>query len=166
MKKVILLDIGNGTKLYPLIKGINKLILTYMREILMIINASFINLSINFIGNGNELLKDIKYLINEKLKGSTQSLLLANYLIINKPFPLFFKIAKARLDTGTLDYLQDYSNFIEILQSRQKVLKHFLEKISWRKGFITSDQLDTLDDIYKKSNYGRYFFSILIRKDY
>ena len=67
----------------------------------------------------------------------------------------------AWLDTGTFDSLQDASNYIKTLQSRQGLIIGCPEEIAWRKGWIDSNQLDKLAQKYKKSNYGRYLFSIL-----
>ena len=61
----------------------------------------------------------------------------------------------AWLDTGTVDSLLEAANFIEAIQKRQGMYVSCIEEISYRKGWITKDDLLLLAQGYK-SEYGEY----------
>ncbi|MFO1463183.1 MAG: glucose-1-phosphate thymidylyltransferase RfbA [bacterium] len=67
----------------------------------------------------------------------------------------------AWLDTGTVDSLQQASNFIQVLQERQGLQVSCIEEIAWRQGFIDSAQLRRLATNLAKNGYGRYLLQIL-----
>jgi len=67
----------------------------------------------------------------------------------------------AWLDTGTHGSLLDAGNFVRTLQTRQGVQTGSPEEISFDAGWITADQLREMAQLYKKSAYGQYLFSLL-----
>ena len=66
----------------------------------------------------------------------------------------------AWLDTGTSDSMNDASNFIGTIVNMQGVQVAALEEISFRKGWITADQLLALAEPMKKNNYGQYLIRL------
>lgn len=62
----------------------------------------------------------------------------------------------AWLDTGTVDSLTDASNFIMAIQKRQGLKIAAIEEVAYRRGFITSAQLDKLAEKLLHTDYGQY----------
>lgn len=62
----------------------------------------------------------------------------------------------AWLDTGTHQSLIAASNFIATIEERQGLKVACLEEISYRKGYITKEQLDMAASKFGKSAYGIY----------
>jgi glucose-1-phosphate thymidylyltransferase len=67
----------------------------------------------------------------------------------------------AWLDTGTYDSLISSSIFVQTLEQRQGLKVACIEEIAHLKGFITTEQLEALADLYDKSDYGRYLRRIV-----
>ena len=67
----------------------------------------------------------------------------------------------AWLDTGTIDSLQDASNFIAAIEKRQGLKISCPEEIAFRKGYISESQLEALAAPLIKSGYGMYLMKIL-----
>lgn len=65
----------------------------------------------------------------------------------------------AWLDTGTYAALHQASNFIEAIQERQGLKVACLEEVAWRKGFISTEQLQSLG-AKTGGDYGRYLREI------
>lgn len=66
----------------------------------------------------------------------------------------------AWLDTGTVESLNDASNYIRIIEERQGFKVSCIEEIAWRMGWIDSTQLNILSSNYGAAPYGQYLRSI------
>ncbi|MFP5281859.1 MAG: glucose-1-phosphate thymidylyltransferase RfbA [Actinomycetes bacterium] len=69
----------------------------------------------------------------------------------------------AWLDTGTFDSLNDASNFVRTLESRQGLKVGAPEEAAWRQGFLTDDELAARARALTKSGYGTYLLELLAR---
>jgi glucose-1-phosphate thymidylyltransferase len=67
----------------------------------------------------------------------------------------------AWLDTGTHDSLIDASQFIHTIEKRQGFKVACLEEISFRKGWLTKQQVKERAEMMKKTEYGQYLYQIL-----
>ena len=67
----------------------------------------------------------------------------------------------AWLDTGTFDDLNDASDFVRTVESRQGMKIGCPEEVAWRKGFIDDDQLRSCAQELTKSGYGDYLLDLL-----
>ena len=66
-------------------------------------------------------------------------------------------------DTGTFDSLHDASSYVRILQTRQDMHVACLEEISWRLGWLTTEQLHSLAYCSNNSNIQTYLLSLVSR---
>lgn len=64
------------------------------------------------------------------------------------------------LDTGTVESLQAASTYVQIIEERQGSKISCLEEISWRKGWITDEELAHASNQYGTNPYGRYLDSL------
>ncbi|MBA2509304.1 MAG: glucose-1-phosphate thymidylyltransferase RfbA [Nocardioidaceae bacterium] len=69
----------------------------------------------------------------------------------------------AWLDTGTFESLNDASNFIRTVESRQGLRIGSPEEVAWRRGFLTDDELRVRAEAMLKSGYGNYLLGLLER---
>ena len=67
----------------------------------------------------------------------------------------------AWLDTGTHDTLLEAGHFIQTIERRQGLKICCPEEISWRAGWINSEQLESLATPLRNSGYGNYLLSLL-----
>ena len=67
----------------------------------------------------------------------------------------------AWLDTGTFDSLDEASQYIKVLESRQGLKVGCPEEVAWRQGWINDNQLEKLAIPYIKSSYGNYLNNLL-----
>ncbi len=67
----------------------------------------------------------------------------------------------AWFDTGTHESLHEASSFIRSVEHRQDMKIGCPEEISWRKGWISKENLINLASSLKKSNYGEYLLRII-----
>ncbi len=67
----------------------------------------------------------------------------------------------AWLDTGSFDALQEAGAYIKTLESRQGLKIGSPEEVSWRKGWITDEQLERLAKPLIPSGYGKYLLKLL-----
>ena len=70
----------------------------------------------------------------------------------------------AWLDTGTHESLLEAAQFVETVEKRQGFKIACLEEISWRNGWLASDDLSFLAEKYKKNSYGQYLRDLLSGK--
>ncbi len=70
----------------------------------------------------------------------------------------------AWLDTGTHETLLEASQFIEIIEKRQRLKVACLEEISYNRGYISTAQLLELAEPLKKSEYGQYLLQLVEMK--
>ena len=66
----------------------------------------------------------------------------------------------AWLDTGTPSNMLKAGVFVEAVQDRQGFYVSCIEEIAWRRGFISTDQLKTLGEELKMTDYGQYLLTI------
>ena len=67
----------------------------------------------------------------------------------------------AWLDTGTHESLLDASQFIATVEKRQGLKVACPEEIAFRKGWLSSEQLEKLAQPMLKNPYGQYLMNIL-----
>lgn len=67
----------------------------------------------------------------------------------------------AWLDTGTHDSLLQASKFVETIESRQNTMISCPEEVSYRMGFIDSQQLARLAEPLAKNGYGQYLLRVI-----
>jgi glucose-1-phosphate thymidylyltransferase len=70
----------------------------------------------------------------------------------------------AWLDTGTFDSLNDASNFVRTLESRQGLKVGAPEEAAWRMGFLTDNELIQRATSLAKSGYGKYLLEMVERE--
>jgi glucose-1-phosphate thymidylyltransferase len=67
----------------------------------------------------------------------------------------------AWLDTGTHESLLEASSFVETVERRQGLKIACPEEIAFRKGYISSSDLEKLAEPLKKNGYGQYLLKLL-----
>lgn len=65
----------------------------------------------------------------------------------------------AWLDTGTPEGMLKAAEFVEAVQDRQGFYVSCIEEIAWRRGFITTEQLEVLGNELKMTDYGQYLLT-------
>ncbi len=68
----------------------------------------------------------------------------------------------AWMDCGTVDSLNDASNYMRAIEERQGFKVGSIEEVAWRNKWITDADLRQLADAYEKSEYGQYLQQLLI----
>ena len=62
----------------------------------------------------------------------------------------------AWLDTGTVDSMNEATDFVRVVESRTGIQIASLEEIAYRNGWISREELDAAADTYGKAPYGAY----------
>lgn len=62
----------------------------------------------------------------------------------------------AWLDTGTVDSMNEATDFVRVVEGRTGIQIASLEEIAYRNGWITCDELNVAADTYGKAPYGAY----------
>ncbi len=70
----------------------------------------------------------------------------------------------AWLDTGTPEGMLKASEFVEAVQDRQGFYVSCIEEIAWRRGFITNEQLRSIGEELKMTDYGQYLLALAEEK--
>lgn len=66
----------------------------------------------------------------------------------------------AWLDTGTPEGMLKAAEFVEAVQDRQGFYVSCIEEIAWRRGFIDTNQLKSIGEGLKMTDYGQYLLSL------
>lgn len=66
----------------------------------------------------------------------------------------------AWLDTGSPYGMMKAAEYIQVIQSRQGFYISCIEEIAWRRGFITTEQLNEIGNELKMTDYGKYILSL------
>lgn len=66
----------------------------------------------------------------------------------------------AWLDTGTTQGMLKASEFVEAVQDRQGFYVSCIEEIAWRRGFINTEQLKSIGESLKMTDYGQYLLTL------
>ena len=67
-------------------------------------------------------------------------------------------------DTGTYDALLETASFVQTIEKRQGMQISCPEEIAFKNGWITSEELSKLSDVYMKTEYGRYLKNLAENK--
>jgi glucose-1-phosphate thymidylyltransferase len=67
----------------------------------------------------------------------------------------------AWLDTGTHEALLQAASYIEVIEQRQGLKVSCIEEIAWRRGYISTAQLEKLAAEHAGSSYGEYLYDLL-----
>ena len=67
----------------------------------------------------------------------------------------------AWLDTGTPDNLLDAAVFVRVIEKRQNYKIACPEEIAWRKGFITTSELEKVINKFKNNDYAKYLKTLI-----
>ena len=68
----------------------------------------------------------------------------------------------AWMDCGTVESLNDASNFMRVIEERQGFKVGSIEEVAWRNKWISDSDLSQLASAYGKSEYGQYLQRLLI----
>ena len=66
----------------------------------------------------------------------------------------------AWLDTGSPKGMLKAAEFVQTVQDMQGFYISCIEEISWRRGFITTEQLHAIGEKLKMTEYGKYLLSL------
>ena len=66
----------------------------------------------------------------------------------------------AWLDTGTPEGMLKAAEYVEAVQSRQGFYISCIEEIAWRRGFISTEQLRSIGEGLKMTDYGQYLLAL------
>jgi len=64
------------------------------------------------------------------------------------------------LDTGSPSGMLKASEFVETIQCMQGLYISCIEEIAWRRGLISTQQLEKIGEELKMTDYGKYLLSL------
>ncbi len=82
------------------------------------------------------------------------------YLALGELKVKLFARGFAWLDTGTPEGMLKAAEFVEAVQDRQGFYVSCIEEIAWRRGFITTEQLRSIGESLKMTDYGQYLIAL------
>jgi len=82
------------------------------------------------------------------------------YLEINELEVAIMERGMSWFDTGTVDSLDDATEFIRVIQNRQSAMIGCIEEVAFDRKFITREQLIKLSAPLQKSEYGQYLLKL------
>ena len=59
--------------------------------------------------------------------------------------------------------LMQAAQFVQVIEERQGLRIGCIEEVAWKKGYITTEQLETLAQPLIKSGYGEYLMKLIER---
>lgn len=68
----------------------------------------------------------------------------------------------AWMDCGTVDSLNDASNYMRVIEERQGFKVGSIEEVAWRNNWISNSDLQRLASTYGKNEYGQYLQRLVI----
>ena len=83
------------------------------------------------------------------------------YLELGELKVQLFDRGVAWLDTGSPSGMLQASQFVQTVQSVQGLYVSCIEEIAWRRGFITDDELKSIGEELKMTEYGEYLLSLV-----
>ena len=83
------------------------------------------------------------------------------YLVEGRLHVEVLRRGAAWLDTGTFDAMNDASNFVRTIESRQDMKIGAPEEVAWRMGYISDKELIEQAEGLTKSGYGDYLLGLL-----
>jgi len=86
---------------------------------------------------------------------------LESYLKIGKLEMDILPRGTAWLDCGTVDSMNDASNYIRVVEERQGLKIGCIEEIAWRQGWISNSELSLLGKNLEKNEYGKYLLRLV-----
>ena len=87
--------------------------------------------------------------------------MLESYLNIGKLELHILPRGTAWLDCGTVDSMNDASNYIRVVEERQGLKIGCIEEIAWRQGWISNSELYSLGKNLEKNEYGKYLLRLV-----
>lgn len=84
------------------------------------------------------------------------------YLALGKLNVRVLDRGTAWLDTGTFESMMQASEYVRVIEDRQGFKIGCIEEISWRNGWISTAELDTLAQPLEKSGYGTYLKRLVL----
>ena len=82
------------------------------------------------------------------------------YLELNELEVAAMERGMSWFDTGTVDSLDDATEFIRVIQNRQSAMIGCIEEVAYDRGFINKEQLLQLAQPMQKSDYGQYLIRL------